>query len=68
VYLQLSGGQQPVLDLSLASAAAARDQAGGAILVRPAPLPVVLDENEIAAHKAFIDGLGGEVLWRQYDE
>jgi len=68
VYLQLSGGQQPVLDLSLASAAAARDQAGGAILARPAPLPVVLDENEIAAHKAFIDGLGGEVLWRQYDE
>jgi DNA polymerase-3 subunit epsilon len=68
VYLQLSGGQQPVLDLSLANAAAARDQAGGAILARPAPLPVVLDENEIAAHKAFIDGLGGEVLWRQYDE
>jgi DNA polymerase-3 subunit epsilon len=67
VYLQLSGGQQPVFDLSLATAAVARSQAGGAILVRPAPLPANLAEAEIAAHAAFVDGLGESPLWRLYE-
>ncbi len=68
VYLQLSGGQQPVFDLNLASSVSARVQAGGAIIVRPEPLPANLIESEIAAHKAFVDGLGESPLWRLYDE
>lgn len=67
VYLQLSGGQQPVFDLSLAAAAVSRSQAGGAILVRPNPLPANLAEAEIAAHAAFVDGLGESPLWRLYE-
>jgi DNA polymerase-3 subunit epsilon len=67
VYLQLSGGQQPVFDLSLAAATAARAQAGAPILVRPAPLPANLVDAEIAAHRAFVDGLGESPLWRLYE-
>jgi len=67
VYLQLSGGQQPVFDLTLASETAKRNRAGGVVLVRPEPLPAHLAESEIAAHSAFIDGLGENALWRLYE-
>jgi DNA polymerase-3 subunit epsilon len=68
VYLQLSGGHQPVLDLSLAAAAGRRTQvAATAILVRPQPLPPQIAPEEIAAHNAFIEGLGGNAVWRQYE-
>jgi DNA polymerase-3 subunit epsilon len=68
VYLQLSGGQQPVFDLSLVNGEAARRaEAAGIILVRPEPLPVRLDESEIAAHAAFVEGLGENALWRMYE-
>jgi DNA polymerase-3 subunit epsilon len=66
VYLQLVGGHQPVFDLSLAAASAARAQAEGAILIRPEPLPANLAEVEIAAHAAFIEGLGEGAVWRLY--
>ena len=67
VYLQLVGGHQPVFDLALASASARRAQNGGAISVRPEPLPANLVDAEILAHKAFIDGLGESPLWRLYE-
>jgi DNA polymerase III subunit epsilon len=68
VYLQLSGGHQPVFDLSLAAGAGKRAlAAGGAILVRPQPLPAQIAQEEIAAHNAFIEGLGGNALWRLYE-
>jgi DNA polymerase III subunit epsilon len=66
VYLQLSGGQQPVFDLSLANATEIRTDAGAPILVRPQPLPSNLAESELAAHAAFIEGLGESALWRLY--
>ncbi len=66
VYLQLAGGQQPVFDLSLATASAARARSGGPILVRGEPLPANLIEAEIAAHTTFIDDLGENALWRLY--
>jgi DNA polymerase-3 subunit epsilon len=67
VYLQLSGGAQPVFDLALASASLVRQQTVGAILIRPEPLPASLAESEIAAHAAFIEGLGENALWRLYE-
>jgi DNA polymerase III subunit epsilon len=66
VYLRLVGGQQPGFDLSL-GAANARSQTGGAILVRAEPLPANLADAELAAHSAFIDGLGESPLWRLYE-
>jgi DNA polymerase III subunit epsilon len=70
VYLQLSGGQQPVFDLGLGSAARAAAAAAGnnTIIVRPEPLPSNLIEAEIAAHTAFVDGLGDSAIWRLYEE
>jgi DNA polymerase III subunit epsilon len=66
VYLQLVGGHQPVFDLSLVTASAARAGAEGAICIRPEPLPANLAEAEIAAHAAFIEGLGDSAVWRLY--
>jgi DNA polymerase-3 subunit epsilon len=67
VYLQLSGGAQPVFDLALASASVVRGDTVGAIIVRPEPLPPSLADSEIAAHAAFIEGLGENALWRMYE-
>jgi DNA polymerase-3 subunit epsilon len=67
VYLQLSGGQQPVFDLNVGASISARVSTGGAILVRPQPLPASLAEAEIVAHNAFIEGLGESALWRLYE-
>ena len=66
VYLQLVGGHQPVFDLSLVTASAAPRGAEGAIFIRPEPLAANLAEAEIAAHAAFIDGLGDTAVWRLY--
>jgi DNA polymerase-3 subunit epsilon len=66
VYLQLAGGHQPILDLSHAGAARVGAQAGEAIRIRSEPLPANLAEEEIAAHAAFIEGLGEGALWRLY--
>jgi DNA polymerase-3 subunit epsilon len=67
VYLQLAGGHQPVFDLALSAGAGIQVQNGGAILVRPEPLSGQLAEEEIAAHNAFIAGLGENALWRLYE-
>jgi DNA polymerase III subunit epsilon len=67
VYLQLSGGQQPVFDLSLASSTLVLGDGAAPILVRPQPLPANLAESELAAHAAFIEGLGENALWRLYE-
>lgn len=67
VYLHLAGGHQPVLDLSHAAAAAHKIGSSGPIVVaRPEPLPVSLAEAEVAAHDAFVNGLGENPLWRLY--
>lgn len=68
VYLELIGGRQP--DLVLASAT---DRQGGdtgewVARPRPTPLPSRLTEAEAAAHRAFTDTLGGQVIWKQYQD
>lgn len=67
VYLQLTGGNQAALDLSARRAGSGR--ANGAretVLSRPTPLPAIIAEAERADHRAFIDELGENALWRQY--
>jgi DNA polymerase-3 subunit epsilon len=67
VYIELTGGRQTALGLS-SRAASAADTAAAANLLRrrPEPLPPRLTAEEIAAHEAFIAGLGGEVIWKRY--
>jgi DNA polymerase-3 subunit epsilon len=62
VYLELIGGRQPDLVLTVVTAAAA---AAGPWVPppRPRPLPPRLTEAEAAAHAAFVAGLGEQSLW-----
>ncbi|MBR9825026.1 MAG: DNA polymerase III subunit epsilon [Alphaproteobacteria bacterium] len=66
VYLELTGGRTQVLDLSGQGSAGW----GGVVdfpvqPTRPAKLASRISEAERAAHSAFIDDLGGDVLWKQ---
>ncbi len=72
VYLELIGGRQPGLILVTeqeAERAATVAAAGGVrpILVRPAPLPPRLTENDYAAHAALVGKLSG-AIWSSYGE
>lgn len=71
VYLELRGGRQPDLVLSVdprrpsGSEVAARDD------WRPGPRPVALPPrltpDEVAAHATFVASLGDKAIWRRYD-
>lgn len=68
VYLELIGGRQVGLALGheprrgSSPAPVARPPARQ----RPAPLPPRLGEAQIAAHRAFIAGMGEGALWQRY--
>ncbi|MFV0473391.1 MAG: DNA polymerase III subunit epsilon [Pikeienuella sp.] len=71
VYLELIGGRQPDLGVSLEvveKTAAGPERTGGEW--RPGPRPAALkprfDEKERALHEEFVETLGGEVIWRRY--
>src|SRR5262252_10525433 len=67
VYVELIGARQAQLGLAESSDRPANG-VDGIILVRerPQPLAVRLSEAELAAHRAFVAGLGEEALWRHY--
>lgn len=71
VYVELLGERQATL--GLAQSAAARDgaarRAGAAprrAAQRPHPLPSRLTEEAEAAHRAFVETLGGQAIWRRF--
>jgi DNA polymerase-3 subunit epsilon len=67
VYLELVGGKQAALDLSARRMRIEGGKAGGdKILSRPRPLPVNLVDAESNAHQAFVEELGEDAVWRQY--
>jgi len=66
VYLQLIGGRQPDFGLSMAVRAVGGvpgTDAGWRPGPRPVPLRSRLTPDEEAAHKSFIESLGGNSLW-----
>jgi DNA polymerase-3 subunit epsilon len=64
VYLELSGGRQPGLDLVATSIAAdSRAIAHQALPPRPRPLPTHVSAEELARHHAAIAALGGGAIW-----
>ena len=72
VYIELLGGKQTDLGLSVVNARAlvAQDRSrggfqGGAVADRR-PAPSRLSDAERAAHAAFISSLKGELVWRDY--
>ena len=72
VYIELLGERQAVLELAQqgrggnmgSDGSGARGQA--AARTRPTPIPPRLNEDDIAAHKAFVETLGEQALWRNY--
>ncbi|MCE9524371.1 MAG: DNA polymerase III subunit epsilon [Alphaproteobacteria bacterium] len=67
VYLELSGGRQPGLELSASSAATNNRAAVGPqrAVARPTPLPSRLSEDERARHERMVASLGPSALWKQ---
>lgn len=69
VYAELMGGRQASLGLSDDLAMAAfRSGERKPAKQRPEPLAPRVTENDIAAHAAFVATLGGEIIWREYQE
>jgi DNA polymerase-3 subunit epsilon len=64
VYLELIGGRQPDLSLSVASVES-ESATGGKWrpMPRPEPLPSRLTEDERKAHDVFVKSLGESALW-----
>jgi DNA polymerase-3 subunit epsilon len=73
VYLELLGERQAMLGLSATPAAVGRAKGGkagaaaaGQAAQRTAPLPPRLTAEDEAAHRAFVETLGPNALWRAY--
>ncbi len=74
VYIELQGGKQAALildaDLETGSGMEQTDPSMEAGFdgrrMRPALLPERLTAENIARHSAFVEGLGGEAIWKRY--
>lgn len=63
VYIDLCGARQTSLELAVAQKV---DAGVVAVRQRPSPLPARLTDADLVAHAAFVETLGGEVVWREY--
>lgn len=76
VYIELIGGKQTALsltpdeDLSATQGSGETSGFGGlgsfSARQRPQPLPPQMRDEELAAHKAFIEGMGESAIWSKY--
>jgi DNA polymerase III subunit epsilon len=65
VYAELNGGRQAALVFAVGRGGA--EAAAGALLTqRPQPLSLEPSEEELAAHRAFVAGLGPKAIWTLY--
>lgn len=68
VYVELVGGNQARLEFATNGAQAGVLQAQApTVRTRPAPLGPRVSTAETEAHRAFVETLGGDALWRRYD-
>ena len=70
VYIELLGGKQTSLGLSVQSAGESKNgnEQGIEIVLkaRPQPLPSRLTEDDLAAHQKLIDKMGDKAIWKKY--
>lgn len=66
VYIELIEARQAQLILSETRVSTAASARGGARRQRDVPLTPRLSEDDIAAHRAFVDGLDEEPVWRRF--
>lgn len=68
VYLELIGGRQPDLTLSVTDTRSDKDApTDWRPRPRPTPLPPRVTEDEAARHAAFVADLGQAAIWNRYD-
>lgn len=66
VYVELLGERQTTLELAASGQRTIRQSAAKVAAVsRPMPLPSRLTEEDIAAHQAFVEGLGEKAIWKR---
>lgn len=70
VYIELLGERQATLVLGQQSASTVRNNAARSHTARPrpSPLPSRLTEEVEALHRAFVETLGQDAIWRRYLE
>jgi DNA polymerase-3 subunit epsilon len=68
VYLELTGGRQAGLDLTVSVQSATSGETGGRVVLRPRPVQLLprLSPIEAEAHAAFIATIGEKALWNAY--
>ncbi len=66
VYVELIGARQAQLGLAALGARGSSGAGGGALRARPVALTPRVSDEERAAHREFIAGLGDDALWRHY--
>lgn len=70
VYIELIGGKQTALGLSVSSTTNGNnaEESGSAIIIaaRPRPLAPRISNTERAAHAALVDKLGEKAIWKKY--
>ncbi|EEQ96947.1 DNA polymerase III subunit epsilon [Brucella sp. ZJ1_1] len=70
VYIELIGGKQTALGLSIGGTASGSNagDSGAAIILaaRPRPLAPRISDEERAAHAALVAGLGDKAIWKKY--
>lgn len=68
VYIELNGGRQADLGLTLVGGRGDAGSAARKARPRPVPLPSRVTAEEEAAHRAFVASLGPNALWNRYLE
>jgi DNA polymerase III subunit epsilon len=69
VYIELIGARQAALGLEIVATDKVGDRERIAIVhVRPVPLVPRLTADDLAAHRAFVETLGPNAIWRDYLE
>ena len=72
VYIELIGGKQTALGLSMGSDTASGDNvrentaAAITLTARPRPLPPRISDTERAAHAALVEKMGDKAIWKKY--
>lgn len=71
VYIELIGGKQTALGLTMESGSAGGDSRGNGsapvvLAARPRPLPPRISDAERAAHAALVEKMGDKAVWKKY--
>jgi DNA polymerase-3 subunit epsilon len=67
VYIELTGARQAALGLELVTVDTAAERERITVAqVRPVPLTPRVTEDDLAAHRAFVETLGHNAVWRDY--